>query len=413
MFRTQSISTTPDPLDYRLAALNILHHGQFSFAPPEYNAPQLLRTPVYPFLLAGTYLFDGETGLVMIILQSLMLVGMGWLLFYLLLVFRVPEKISLVLVALYLFEPLQWLYTLHTMTETTSSLLVLALITGALVGRRVSDFSRAALYGIVLGLAVLVKPSVMMWVPFLLLLVLCTTQTWRVRFVHIGIALALFVFTLTPWMIRNAHLTGAPVVSSSSNYALVFMFSGIPDIVLPGHRDNILPATYWDVVKMAEYNGHSNQVWYAYTTNAYESLVAANHAILKHLDYFSFISHQLACVPQAWFGNTYGDEHWHEYDLITSFILGPNAMRTKIISATDLVIWTAVLLFTLLGSFLLIRERKLRYLFLPLLFMLCATVFVNYCASWVRMLLPVYPVIFVATGVGVTFLLQKFSRTRI
>lgn len=414
MFRTQSISTTPDPLDYRLAALNILHYGQFSFASPEYNAPQMLRTPVYPFLLAGTYMLDGETGLVMILLQSLMLVGMGWMLFKLLIMFRVSEKVSLVLIALYLFEPLQWLYTLHTMTETLASFLILALITAALTGKGISDWSRAALYGIGLGIAVLEKPSVMMWVPFLLLLLLTASDAWRTRFSRVGIAILLFGMTLSPWVIRNYELSGSAVVSSASTFAPIFMYTGIPDIVTPDYRDDKLtPSTFWDVVKMAGYNGHTNQVWYSYTTGAYASLVAANHAIFAHLDYLSFAEHQLACAPSVWFGFTHTvtqESLGHEYGLIATFVAGPNAKRDAALLATDLAVWGLALALTLFGTFLLVRDSLWRWCFLPLLGMLLATVFVNFCASWVRMLLPLYPVIFVAIGVGVTFLMRTYTK---
>jgi hypothetical protein len=179
VFRPESISTTPDPLDYRLAALNLLAHHTFSIAPAALGTHEMLRTPVYPALLAGTYLLDGQTGLAMVLLQSLMLVLMGWLLFWLLKAFRVPDTLALVLTGLYLFEPLQWLYTLHTMTETLASLLMLALLAGALVGKGIHDWSRAALFGVGLGLLIFEKPSALMWAPFLLALVLLADGSWR------------------------------------------------------------------------------------------------------------------------------------------------------------------------------------------------------------------------------------------
>lgn len=407
MFRTQSISTTPDPLDYRLAALNILHYGQFSFAPPEYNAPQMLRTPVYPFLLAGTYMLDGETGFAMILLQSLMLVGMGWMLFKLLIAFHISEKISLVLVALYLFEPLQWLYTLHTMTETLASFLVLALITAALVGRGISDWSRAALYGVGLGITVLEKPSVMMWVPFLIVLLLSASDAWRERLVRVGVVVLFFLFTLSPWVIRNYQLTGFPVVSSASAYGMV-EFAGTPGTPT-------WPASFRDVVMPVSYNGHTNVVWYAYSSGAYASLREANQAIRAQWNYWPLIERQLVCAPSVWFGFTTlqnQESYGHEYSLLVDFVAGTNATRDALINKVDTTIWTLVLLLTLLGSYLLVRDTHLQWRFLPLLGMLLATIFVNLCASWVRMLLPVYPVIFVATGVGITFLIHKVSRTK-
>ena len=404
-FRPESISTTPDPLDYRLAALNLIEYHQFSFASPEYDAPQLLRTPVYPFFLAGTYLLDGKTGLVMILLQSFMLVVMGWLLFRLLNAFRVSDKIALVLVTIYLVEPLQWLYTLHTMTETFASFLILVLITSALVGKGINDWSRAALYGVGLGLTVLVKPSAMMWLPFLLLLVLCAPGDWRSRVVRIAIAGLFLVFTLTPWMIRNFELTGHPVVSSSGTYAII-EFASTPET---------LPSTFWNVVKIAEYNGHTNQVWYAYTANAYPMLVAGKKDVIAHLDYSSFITKQLACAPSVWFGfiklenqRSYG----HEYSLIANFVAGANASRDAFLNKVDTTIWALALLLTLLGIFLMLRDSRSAWRFLPLLGMLLAAIFINFCAAWARVLIPLYPVVLVAIGVSVTFLTRKILDSR-
>jgi 4-amino-4-deoxy-L-arabinose transferase-like glycosyltransferase len=404
-FRPQSISTTPDPLDYRLAALNILHYGEFSLAPPSFHAPQLLRTPAYPFILAGTYMLDGDSGLAMIILQSFMLVAMGWLLFKLLIAFRVQEEIALVLVALYLLEPFQWFYTLLTMTETTASLIMLALITSTLVGNGINNWSRAALYGIGIGLAILVKPSVEMWAPFLLLLVLFSFGTWRARFIHIGIVILMMFATLSPWIIRNYELTGSPIVSSSGEFNLI-LFAGTPATV---------PVAYWNVVTMASYNGHTNKIWYAYTTGAYPMLVTTEHAVLLHANYLSLATQQISCAPTVWFGNLYKQDqeaYGHEYGLIAGFVLGPSTTRDRFLFVIDIIIWTLILILSVIGTFLLVRDSSTRWRFLPLLGMLFVTVFINYCASWVRMVLPLYSVICIATGVGVTFIMHKIFATK-
>ena len=402
--RPESISTTPDPLDYRLLALNLLEHHTFSIAPASFQVHEMLRTPVYPALLAGTYLLDGGSGLAMILLQSLMLIVMGWLLFWLMMAFRVPDTLALVLTGVYLFEPFQWLYTLHTMTETLASLLMLALLAGALVGKGITDWSRAALYGIGLGLLVFEKPSAMMWVPFLLALVLVAAGSWRARFARAGLALFLCLLTLAPWMIRNHALAGSFTVSSSGPYNLVYMFQG---------RSSDIPPSYTEALTTVSYNGRSNQVWYAYTTAGYPMLVRTEHAILSHLDLVSFVSRQLAYAPVVWFGYIHPRDQeasGHEYALIADLATSPNAGRDAVIGAVDTGIWALALALGLLGSFLFLRDASLRWRFLPLLAMLVATICINLCAAWVRVLLPVYPVIFVAVGAGVAYILRRAHR---
>lgn len=402
--KPESISTTPDPLDYRLAALNLLHYHEFSLVPPEYHAPQLLRTPAYPAVVAAGYLVDGETGLATILFQSLLLVGMGWLLFLLLTSFRISEPIALTLTALYLLEPLQWLYTLQTMTETLASFFVLLLVTVACRGEGVRARAASALYGVGVGLLVFVKPSAAMWAPFLLLLLVRAPATWRARGLRMLIAGLFMVATLLPWMIRNETLTGHLVLSSSGPFNLVW-FAGTPETT---------PASYYDVLTTASYNGHSNQVWYAYTTGAYASLRDAQHAILAHGPYLPLLTRQVACAPGVWFGShrlQNQESYGHEYSLISDFVLGPAAARDHLVDLLDTTIWTLVLLLTLLGSGVLLADRSSRLRYALLACLLLATVFINFCASWVRVLLPVYPTIFLATGAGISFLAARVRRS--
>jgi len=405
VLRPESISTTPDPLDYRLAALNLLDHGQFSFAAPEFDAPQLLRTPLYPAVLAATYLLDGRTGLVMILIQSSLVILMGWLLFRLLLVFRIPERVALILVAFYVFEPLQWLYTLHTMTETFSSFLLLTLTLFALAAKGISDWRRAALFGVGLGLLVLIKPSATMWIPFMLVLIPAGTAAGvKEKAVRILVALCFVLATLSPWIVRNYGLTGYAVVSSSSPFNIIY-FAGTPETT---------PATYEDAVEYASYNGHTNKVWYAYTTHAYPMLLEGKRAVLEQADYTSLIMRQIAYAPTVWFGFTslqnemsYG----HNYSLIARFAAGTNEVRDRVIDRADTVLWSVLLVLTLLGSMLMLRDRTLRWQYLPLLGMLLATVFINLTASWARMLLPMYPAVLIAVGTAMAFILDRRKRS--
>ncbi len=53
------------------------------------------------------------------------------------------------------------------------------------------------------------------------------------------------------------------------------------------------------------------------------------------------------------------------------------------------------------------RNPARRWYFLPLFGIWLATVCINLRASWVRVLLPIYPIIFIGVGVGLDFLLKK------
>ena len=403
-FRPEAISTTPDPLDYRLAALSFLDYKMFSFA-PEAGVYELLRPPVYPFILAGTYLLDGRTGLLIILIQSILIVVMAFMLFKLLLAFRVPDTVALIAVGLYVIEPLQWLYTLHTMTETFTSFIILAAIVGAFAGQGINDWKRACLFGVGLALMILIKPSAMMWIPFLFLLIFCAPTTWRNSFLYAGIAGLFFVATLTPWVIRNYDLTGYPIVSSSGAYNFIY-FAGTPETV---------PEEYYAVVKDVSYNNHSNVVHYAYTTEGYEMLLETRKAILENADYLSFITRQIVWAPVVWFGfvSTYNQETYgHGYGLIASFLLGESDARDEVLLKIDLFMWTVLLILTIIGALSMIKNPHTRWKILPLFGILFATIFINFNASWTRVLLPLYPIIVLFASVGTVFLLEKYSTYR-
>lgn len=403
--KPESISTTPDPLDYRLAALQMLDHHQFSFADPEFQAPQLLRTPGYPALLAGTYVLDGRTGLLMIIIQSLLVVAMSYILFILLRRFDVSENIALFLTALYLFEPLQWLYTLHTMTETISSFIIIILIACAYSEKGIATISRSVIFGASLGVLLFIKPSATMWVPFLLLMLLFTKRDWTTRIRNITISAVLCLLVITPWLIRNESLTGHYVLSSSGPFNFI-LFAGTPETI---------PPAYWEVVTTAHYNGHSNQVWYAYTTNAYPMLLETQEKIIRTAQYPSLLWRQVARAPVVWFGfivPNNQEAYGHEYSLLAELVFGPHQVVAKAINNADTVLWALLLLATGIGAVRLLYLPKTRYRYAPLFIVLLLTVGINFGEAWTRMLLPVYPAIFLATGVALTYFFERVKNKK-
>tara|TARA_R110000824_G_scaffold401771_1_gene615929 strand:+ start:583170 stop:584423 length:1254 start_codon:yes stop_codon:yes gene_type:complete len=403
LIKPESISTTPDPLDYRLAAIQILDNQHFSFAAPEFDAPQLLRTPLYPALLAGTYLLDGRTGLVMILIQSLSLVLMAFLLFRILIRLRVPDNIALLLTTLYLFEPLQWLYSLHTMTETFSSLVLLVLVYLVIVPSSIRGKCLSALFGVGLAVIVLMKPSGTMWIPFMLMMLGAIPGSFHERMKRLLIACFFLVLVLSPWVIRNYNLTGYPVISSSGPFNFI-LFAGTSETQ---------PDEYWDVVTMASYNGHSNQVWYAYTTNAYPMLLETQKTILEKADMTSLIMRQIAYAPVVWFGflTKHNEESYgHAYGMIATFIFGDLGSRyAGTLLILDVMFWSVALVLFLYGSVLLARLKDIRWLYLPLFGMVAATVFINFQASWVRVMLPMYPILAIAAGIALARIFAYFQ----
>jgi hypothetical protein len=186
------------------------------------------------------------------------------------------------------------------------------------------------------------------------------------------------------------------VLSSSGPFNFI-LFAGTPETV---------PSAYWDVITMAGYNSHQNQIWYAYTTDAYPMLLQAQHQILEQTFLMPLVLRQLVYAPSVWFGFVspqHQEAYGHEYSLLADLVAGVNARRDAFINAVDTALWAVALLLVAVGSAMLMIDRAFRWRYLPLLCITFTIVFINFAAAWTRMLLPAYPVLFIAMGVALTW----------
>jgi len=373
-----SISPMQDPLEYRTIALNLLEHGTFSIAPASEHNPDMLRTPLYPFFLAGTYLVD-DSGFTAILLQQILLALMGVLLFLLLRHFGVSHTISLVLTALYLLEPQQWLYSLQTMTETLSSFFLLCAIAAVFLGEKIAPSRRAMVMGICVGLALLTKPTILILTPFLLALLWRIELKWKENLRIIMIALAVSVLVISPWLVRNYLLVGTPELSSSHvyNFAIAFNKSDLARTLNQGPP-------------LVDSAGRAGQVMYGFTKEGYPAVINVAKEALANISIARLVSAQIACAPIVWFSLP------AVYDNISTIAISRPIPGMQ--GFGYVVSWAALLLY-LAGMAILVR-RKMYVAATAFAGMVFATVFINICLSYSRMLLPLYPVIFVGIGIA-------------
>jgi 4-amino-4-deoxy-L-arabinose transferase-like glycosyltransferase len=74
---------------------------------------------------------------------------------------------------------------------------------------------RAAVAGVLLGLATLTRPSGLPMLEWILLATLLfASAPWRGRLARLAVAGAIFALVLAPWLVRNARVTGAPVLTT-------------------------------------------------------------------------------------------------------------------------------------------------------------------------------------------------------
>jgi len=230
----------PDSIAYQQLALNLVRSGQFSrslSAPP---APELLRTPGYPLILALASSLTASPALLVLLLQVAAATGtvaMTWLLGR-----RLAGPRAGLMAALFVCLDVASVGTcLKLMTETFFALCIVAAVWFFLQGRP----ARAALVsfflaGVSLGLAVLIRP-VAYYLPLLALIPLLLPALRRVERRRTTLA-PLAVFLVGPllliggWHARNFVRAGTIAYSDQGAFNLLF-YRAAGALAMSEHRD--------------------------------------------------------------------------------------------------------------------------------------------------------------------------------
>lgn len=242
-----------DPDAYRVLAISLHERGEFALTAGQ---PTAFRPPLYPLLLAplvdATGLTAARVALLHLVLGLLTLIGTG----VLARTWGLSQKQQWLAIGLVALDPILLYQSTFIMTETLATLLaLLVLLTltwltpsatcfvqrnpGAWEGEYRAVLA-GGLVGLTLGLAMLCRPTFLLWIPWILLGLLRCTLVHHVRerqekervarrwfpYRLDGVAVrrailagtALFVLlalTLTPWTWRNYHRFGKPIYSTT------------------------------------------------------------------------------------------------------------------------------------------------------------------------------------------------------
>jgi len=165
------------------------------------------RTPIYPFFLAGAKRFFGPSLLRIRILQALLGSAVPVILYF---VGRTHfgKGESLFAATLAAIYPPFILYTGLLLSETIFLvMLLLGILFMARMARRVS-YGVAAGAGSFLGLAALVRPGALFFLPFALPFFIYFTREKMIALKATVAMVACFVIVLFPWALRNFRHTG-------------------------------------------------------------------------------------------------------------------------------------------------------------------------------------------------------------
>ena len=173
-----------------------------------YNQPNIRRAPGFPVFVAGIYAVFGESTRAVIVANSLLTIGI--VLLTGMLGRRIAgERVGLVAACLVAINPVQVKYGLAPLSEPLFTLLVVAGIVVLTPFANQFNWKRAAVGGVLIGLACLVRSSILILPAFL-----GAWWLWRLRWSGI-VMTAVFTMAMlsviAPWTARNWVVTGTLV----------------------------------------------------------------------------------------------------------------------------------------------------------------------------------------------------------
>jgi 4-amino-4-deoxy-L-arabinose transferase-like glycosyltransferase len=201
---------------YDQLATNLVQGNGYRFYPD--TARTLLREPGYPIFLAGLLLLFGSSFAAVKVANMCLALATAWLMT------RLAGRISnrrMLLIApplLFLFHPATLIAESRGSVEILFTFLVVLFLLALYTAMERNTWFYYALTGAVLGLAVLVRSTPMLF-PFFLLGYLLLFERQRIPALHIcrnvTVMIIAMVAVLSPWIVRNYALTGRFVPTAS------------------------------------------------------------------------------------------------------------------------------------------------------------------------------------------------------
>lgn len=210
-----------DTRSYLVPAQSLISSGHFDGD----SAPELIRTPGYPLLLAVGERF-GQVALITLVIQVLLSTMAVWLVIRLAQAVGAPPRVSVLAGGLYAVEPLSVMYSTKLLSES----LFLTLFTGMLLylarwatGSRSRDLVWA---GALLAIACYVRPVVYYLPPALAVVIVgmaCPLRWPAGRvFLHATLFFVVATAPLSLWRWRNVSVAGYDSFSAITDKNLAF-----------------------------------------------------------------------------------------------------------------------------------------------------------------------------------------------
>ena len=233
-----------DQVSYDALAQSLLDGRGYSFTEKWYpftpaNTPTAHWSFLYPVYLAGVYAVSGYHPLVARLLQGVL--GGALICFLVYLIGRrvVNEDTGLVgggLAAVYGYFIY---YNVALMTETFFIVLVLLILYVSIEVKENPTLLRWAGLGVSLGLAVLLRQTILLFVPFLLFWLFLELRTRGIRWWHFALPVVVVLVMITPWTLRN-YLVYREFLLLNSNAGYALFASNNPNLGTDWRNDLVV-----------------------------------------------------------------------------------------------------------------------------------------------------------------------------
>src|SRR4051794_33404678 len=184
-------------------ATNLIAHHEFTFVrgPLTYRA---YIEPMYPFVAAGVYLVTNHSLMAMVLLQILIAAATVWLLGRVATLASGRRDVAIVAAMLMTVHPgfIRYSCVLHPLVFDTFFFVASA---GAVIRyRQLPTFGRALAAAAIIGLGVLTRPTILLFLLPLVWIAWRTSETLKMRLTRSAAVVALTFAIVAPWTIRNA-----------------------------------------------------------------------------------------------------------------------------------------------------------------------------------------------------------------
>lgn len=219
----ERIISDPDAIGYFRLAENLRHHGVFSRSEQPPFAPDSVLTPVYPFFVAVLLALAGGKLWIIPVAQGLVNSLSA------VLVFKAGEKLfgtraGFIAGLCFGLDPSALVRTFSLLTESLFTFLFLVAIFFLIQYASKASAKFFITSAVLLGAATLCRPvALYFFVPAAAILFFAISGPLKTRAKNATIYVAVFVLTLSPWLIRNKLLFGAAQLTSIQGINLLLM----------------------------------------------------------------------------------------------------------------------------------------------------------------------------------------------